>query len=279
VAVFGGTCAGPDRMIGAPALAARGALRAGAGVARVYAPAPILESVIALCPSATGFALSTDENGDITPTGAAQALDLAADTCRGLVIGPGIGAGDGVRALVLRAVQRDDVPVVIDADGLNALAEIPDLFRDFRARAVLTPHPGEFRRLAQTFRIGLDPADAAQRPEAASALAQRLGCIVVLKGAGTVVSNGLESWVCARGHPCMATAGSGDVLAGMIGALAAAYAHRESAPLRLFDVARLAVEAHALAGERWANTTGASGGMLAAELADAVPTAIESLRG
>lgn len=265
-------------MIGAPALAALGALRAGAGLARVYAPEPMLPHVLALTPSATGIALPVDDDGAILASRAAEVLDGAIEACRALLIGPGLGAARSVQALSLRAVQQESIPVIVDADALNALAEVPDLFRDFRARAVLTPHPGEFRRLASALRIGHDPIDPASRPAAADELARRLGCIVVLKGAGTVVSNGLEHWVCARGHPCMATAGSGDVLTGVIGALAAAYAHSPSGPVSLYDAARLGVEAHAIAGEQWAARAGASAGMLASELADAVPAALETLR-
>jgi hypothetical protein len=121
--------------------------------------------------------------------------------------------------------------------------------------------------------ITLDPTDPTQRPHAAAALARRLGCVVVLKGAGTVVSDGLRAWTCTHGHPCMATAGTGDVLAGVIGGLAAS-----SKGLPLYEIARIAVDVHARAGEAWALANNASAGMLAAELAAHIPALLEPLR-
>ena len=111
-----------------------------------------------------------------------------------------------------------------------------------------------------------------------------LGCIVVLKGAGTVVTNGQETWVCPWGHACLATAGTGDVLTGLIAGLLAQHAGggpgrgqgRGMSPL---DLARIGVEAHARAGEAWAAGHGAQAGLLAEELADLLPGVLEGLRG
>jgi NAD(P)H-hydrate repair Nnr-like enzyme with NAD(P)H-hydrate dehydratase domain len=146
------------------------------------------------------------------------------------------------------------------------------------------PHPGEFRRLAKPLSITHDPTNPDERPAAAEALAQRLGCIAVLKGQNTVVSNGLETWTCQRGHPCLATAGTGDVLTGVIASLIAQYVapgpraigsielpKPKDKPLDLYDAARLAVEIHALAGERWAEQTESTTGLKADELADLIP--------
>ncbi len=278
VAVLGGSCAGDARMIGAPALAALGALRAGAGLARLVMPLPILAGGIAVCPSATGVGLHVDEAGGLVPHLAAEVIDDVILDSSCLVIGPGLGQGEGATAASLRAVQQEDIPVVVDADAINCLAQVPQLQRDFRGAAVLTPHPGEFRRIAGALNIGLDPVAEASRPGAAEALAQRLGCIVVLKGMGTVVSDGHQTWVCGRGHPCLGTAGTGDVLAGVIAGVIAQHAAGPKRVLSLFDAARLAVEAHAVAGERWAAARGASGGLIATELAEEVPGAMEGLR-
>lgn len=260
-------------MIGAPALAALGALRAGSGLVRLVTPGPILDDAIALCPSATGRALPVDEEGNLAYGAAVQAFDKAVDGCDALVVGPGWGEGGVVQALALRAVQQEDRPVVVDADALNALAKIPELYRDFRARAVLTPHPGEFARLGQSLKINLDATRDETRPQAASALAQRLGCVVVLKGAGTVVSDGLTTWTCQHRRACLAAPGSGDVLSGIIAGLLA-----QHGSMPLFDLARLGVEAHGQAGERWERARGATGGMLASELAEFVPESVEGLR-
>jgi NAD(P)H-hydrate epimerase len=233
----------------------------------------------------------------VIPHEAAAVLDEVVDSCTALAIGPGLGTGIGAQALALRAVQQQDVTVVVDADAINALADVPELSRDFHAAAVLTPHPGEFRRLAGALRIGHDPAEESQRAAGAEALAQRLGCVVVLKGAGTVVSDGHRTWTCERGHACLATAGTGDVLTGVIAGLAAQFVRpvdpvlaklpeparralgADAAPgLDLFEAARAGVLAHALAGERWAAAHGASAGLLAPELAEFIPVCVESLR-
>ncbi len=313
VAIVGGCVAPPGVaggafMAGAPALAALGALRVGAGLATLVCPAAVLPTAIGLVPSATGLVLPTDADGCIVAHQAAAVLDQLSASADGVVIGPGLGSGGAhntpaataVEAVALRAVQQDRTPVVVDADALNALARIPELAREFRAAAVLTPHPGEFRRLAAAFNISHDPTDDAQRPHAAEALAQRLGCVVVLKGAGTIVSDGQRTWTCPHGHPCLATAGTGDVLAGAIGGLIAQFVTppdplmaglsdrarvalgaapgNDSAMLDLFDAARAGVLIHALAGERWASTHAASAGLLAAELAGLLPECAEAIR-
>jgi len=263
-------------MIGAPALTAAGALRAGCGLVRVLVPAPIVNDVIAMVPSATGIALEVDAHGGVLASRGAEVFDAALMAADAVVIGPGLGRGPGSEALSLRAVQQEDVPVVVDADGLNALVGVPELWRDWRALAVITPHPGEYQRLAAWLGITRDPVDPAQRTFAAEELAQRLGCVVVLKGQASVVSNGLESWVCQRGHPCMATVGSVDVLSGVIGGLMAQYAKQG---FSIFELAKIGVEAHARAGEAWAREHKASAGLLAMELADLMPGILEEMRG
>lgn len=268
-------------MIGAPALAARAALRAGCGLAKMLVPAPLAPAALSITPSATAHGVEVDAAGDMLGHDAAERLDELSADASAIVVGPGLGVSTGAAAVTLRCVQGA-TPVVVDADGLTALASTPELHRDFHAPAVLTPHPGEFRRLAASLRLTHDPTDPASRPAAAEALAQRLGCVVVLKGAGTVVSDGLRSWVCDRGHPCLATAGTGDVLAGLLGGLLAQF-FRPSArgPLApsLYDLARAGVLAHAIAGERWAEERSSQAGLLAGELADLLPAALEPMRG
>ncbi len=274
VLVVGGSCDTQSRMIGAPTLSGLGSLRAGCGLCKLMMPAPILNAALSLLPSATGLPLPVNDAGAVIPCDAVTAFDRAAGQASCIVIGPGLGDSDASRALVLRAVQRETPPLILDADALNALASIPELFRDFHASAILTPHPGEFRRLASAFRITHDPTDEQTRTAAAEALAQKLGAIVVLKGARTVVSDGQRSWSCPAGDPCMATGGSGDVLAGVAAGLVAQHARQGH---DLYECARAAVAAHALAGERWAGTN-ATAGMLASELADLIPAALDTLR-
>lgn len=286
VTIFGGCATGDARMIGAPALAAISALRSGAGLAKLVAPEPILDSAITIAPSATGRALPVDVAGRIIAHESVAVLDEVARTSDCLVVGPGLGLGEGPAAISLRAIQQEDTPVVIDADAINNLAQIPDLAQDFHAAAVLTPHPGEYRRLAQALNLSQDPVDQATRLTAATALAQRLGCIVALKGPNTVVSDGQRTWTNDSGHHCLATAGTGDVLAGIIAGLTAQFVALQihpkiplppNKPLDLFDATRLAVHAHGLAAQRWAQSHDAESGMLAFELADLIPEALASL--
>ena len=290
--VVGGCGMPGSRMFGAPALAARAGLRAGCGLARLLVPEPTVDAAISLVESATAIGLAVDADGALVPHECAEVFDSAIEHADSVVIGPGLGpAGAGVCGLVLRALGQEQVPVVVDADGLNALASVPGFQLEIRASAVLTPHPGEFQRLAGALNIAADGTDSKARPGAAEAMARRLGCVVVLKGAGTVVSDGLRTWVCGRGHPCLGTAGTGDVLAGLIGGLIAQYVatgpraigsvelpRPAGKPLDLFDAARLGVEAHAIAGELWADQNKADGGMLAGELADLLPVVLQGFR-
>ncbi len=284
VLIAGGCALNTDthqlRMPGAPALASLAALRAGAGLVRVLAPAPLLDTILAINPSATGLVLPTDELGRVIGHEAARAFDDALASASVLAIGPGLGPDPSVESLVLRSLMQQRVPVVVDADGLNAMARIPSVASDIHASAILTPHPGEFARLARAFNLNADPIDPARRMHAAASLAGTLGCIVVLKGHHTVVSNSVRTWVCQAGHPCMATAGSGDVLTGAIAGIVAQFGpstgHGQT--MDLFDATRAAVYAHSLAGERWATSSRASAGMLAAELADELPLACEMIR-
>ncbi len=292
VCVVGGCAVPASHMFGAPALAARAALRAGAGLAKLAVPAPVIDHAVALSPSATARALPAENDGALVPHEAAEVFDTAAADADAIVIGPGLGpAPSGAAALTIRALAHAECPVVADADALNALAATPDFWLDLRAAAVFTPHPGEFARLAEPLRLRGDATDHRERPALAEAMAQRLGVIVVLKGARTVVSDGLRTWTCERGHACLATAGTGDVLAGLIGGLAAQFVapgprvvgglelpRPSGRPLDLYDAARLAVQAHALAGEAWAHDHDAEAGLLAEELADALPSVLESLR-
>lgn len=294
VAVVGGCALAESRMIGGPAMSALAALRSGAGLARLVMPAPVLDAAMTIAPSVTGVAIPVDQRGEILPHEAARAVDDAVAACTALVIGPGLGRGAGPSAAALRAAMQEDRPVVIDADALNALASTPEVRRDFRAHAVLTPHPGEFKRLASALGIERDADEStnpAKRAGAAERLAQTIGAVVVLKGAGTVVTDGSRTWTNTGGSAALATGGTGDVLSGVVGALIAQHhkapllagsrtvTSEQRGGLGLFDCARLAVHAHAMAADQWVEWAGVSAGMLATDLLDELPAALEALRG
>jgi len=290
--VVGGRVHNGAHMIGGPALAAVASLRAGAGLARLLMPEPALNFALVWAPTVTGMSLPVDlTTGEIIAHEAAAVIDAALQEAACLAIGPGLGTGDGPRAASLRAVWQREAPVVVDADAINNLAQTPDLPRDFHAAAILTPHPGEYRRLAKSLNLAeMDPVEPNRRSEAAESLAQRLGCVVALKGARTVVSDGQRTWVDQSQNAALATAGTGDVLTGLIAGLVAQFHRRpigagsrtiiseQQGGLGLFDLARLGVRAHALAADRWRQRTDASAGLLATDLLDEIPAAVETLR-
>lgn len=283
VAIIGG-CAGMHKddefeptMLGAPALAAMGAIRSGCGLVKIAAPAPIIEHTLTLAPFATGYGLETDHARSINASHAAPVLDELAQTCSVIIAGMGMGSTHCVAQIIVRLLNQEMVPVVIDADGLNAMSQLPEFDREIRASAVLTPHPGEARRLMQSLAIEGDPAgDESQRIDACTRLAQRLGCVVVLKGKGTVVSDGHRVWVCERGSPALAAAGTGDVLAGIIGSIIAQT--RDDPSIDLLHAAAIGVQAHAIAGERWAESHEGDGGLIASELTESLPNIITQMR-
>ena len=169
------------------------------------------------------------------------------------------------------------MPLVIDADAINALAAVPNFFEELAAPAILTPHPGEYRRIASALNLEVDPIDEQTRIEAAKQLAQRLGCVVVLKGAGTVITDGIEASVNTTGNVALATAGTGDVLTGIIAALVSQFFTGDSASLSLYDCARLGVYIHGLAADRWAKRSGESG-LLANDLLVEIPLVMDEIR-
>lgn len=291
VAVVGGCAHDDSRMVGGPALSALAAFRSGAGLVKLAMPAPILTAGLTITPSATGAPIPVDGAGMIVAHEAARVLD---DLCGGsecVAIGPGLGRGEGPRAAAFRAINQEECPVVVDADAINALAETPEFHRDFRAMAVLTPHPGEYRRLAKSMGLSEDVSNEEARSSAAESLARTLGCVVVLKGARSVVTDGQRTWVNTTGNASLATAGTGDVLTGVIAGIVAQFHRRPLVAgartvssearggLSMFDCARLAVTAHGMAAERWTGETDADFGLLAHELADRIPGALVRLRG
>ncbi len=297
VAVVGGCALSSTRMIGAPALAALAATRSGAGLVQLLCPEGVLNEVLSIASQATGRALQTEADGAVLASEAVATFDEAVDIADAIVIGPGLGRGPGPAALALRAIQQKLTPVVIDADALNELAETPQLALDFNAPAVFTPHPGEFARLASALGMDTNATDDAHRQQAAEQLAQRLGCVVVLKGARTVVSDGIQTWSDDTADSALATGGAGDVLAGLIGGLIAQHARPvthelaraklgervkhmgDDGKLTLFEIARCAVVAHAQAARLWRERHNASAGLTPTDLADQIPEAVTTLRG
>lgn len=269
VLVIGGCDDAESCMVGGPAFAAMGALRAGAGRAVLAVPRTILTACLEVTPSATGLPL---------PAEAAEAASCVRDILpqvQAVVIGPGLGTGETARALVEAVVAAPGgTPVVLDADGLNVFAMYAMEVSPIQGRMVVTPHPGEYDRLAASLDLPKAPRTPESRTEAAVALSEALHVVTVLKGPGTVVAESRKTWTCQRGSVALATGGSGDVLAGIIGGLIAQGVMEGSPPL--WDLAAWGTWIHAVSGEHWAAQHGPSG-LLAAELAAEVPGVMASL--
>ncbi|HTE53642.1 MAG TPA: NAD(P)H-hydrate dehydratase [Kofleriaceae bacterium] len=250
---------GPGKR-GAARLTSMAALRAGAGLVtlawegrEVPAPDPIMTAEL-----------------DADAADAVERLVALAGGKRAIAIGPGMPTGEGGKALVRAALQRIEVPMVLDADALNHVAGELDRVAGSRAPVIMTPHPGEAARL-----LGVSTAVIERdRVGAVRELAERSRAVVVLKGAGTLVCDGeaTDGFVTINptGGPALATAGSGDVLTGVVAGLLAQ-------GLTPADAARTGVFVHGLAGEACAERLGASGAT-ASDVLDAVPRGFVRLR-
>jgi NAD(P)H-hydrate epimerase len=184
------------------------------------------------------------------------------------VVGPGLGKSRVARARVLRLLQLDK-PMVLDADALNILAEEEDWPEEMRARAVLTPHPGEMARLGRLIGRKDVPDDDAGRTELAAAAAWAFRQVVLLKGHRTVVADGRRVYVNATGDSSLSKGGTGDVLSGMIGSLI-------GQGMDPFDAACLGAHLHGRAGEIAGKRLGRRS-VLARDVIDAISEAVREM--
>jgi hydroxyethylthiazole kinase-like uncharacterized protein yjeF len=243
---------GSDRYPGAPLLVARGALRAGAGL--VTLATPIGSLIAGRLPEATLRSLARDDDGRLDPVRCAS--ELTREQADALVVGPGFEPSERVGELVRRLALTEGPPLLLDAGALSSIADAPDRLIGEPARPLLlTPHVGEFLALS-----GAASADE----RTVRAFAARSGAIVVCKSSTTLIAHP-DGRFERRGLPnaLLATGGSGDVLAGVIGALLAS-------GLDPYEAALLGVSWHSAAGLRLALRLG-DAGLLASELADELP--------
>ena len=232
--------AGSRNMPGAACLASGAACVAGAGLTTVAFPESAYASLASGMKEVMLFPLPEHDGKLIATVEALGKLLLAMERATAIVIGPGIGQSEDVTELVFDVLKTAKCPVVIDADGLNAIASNLDILRETNAKIVLTPHPGEMARLT-----GLEVEEIEQNREGiAEEFAKRHGVTVLLKGAATVVSSfdTTDVYVNNTGNPALSKGGSGDVLSGIIGALLA----QGQSP---FDAARLGAYLHGFAAE------------------------------
>lgn len=191
---------------GAAYLAAMGALRCGAGLVYLGVPESIYAIEAVKLNEPVVFPLP-EEDGKLSAKAIPEILERLPQM-DGVLIGPGLGQSAGTLAVIQAVLEQTACPVILDADGINVLQGHKDILRGRQAPTILTPHDGEFARLGGNL--------AGDRLENAAAMARDLGCIVLLKGHETIITDGLTHYRNKTGNPGMAVGGSGDVLAGMI---------------------------------------------------------------
>ncbi len=228
---------GRPGMAGAMALAGLGALRGGAGLVYLAAPSNVVSIVSSIEPSYLTIPLPVDPTGELS----AESIERLQTELHGKSscgIGPGFGTSTVAQNIVTQLYRDEQIPLVVDADGLNCLAISATNLSVHSGPRILTPHPGEFARL-----IGSDIATVqGNREELAVQFAQEHDVILVLKGHRTVVTNGNQIYINTTGNSGMSTGGTGDVLTGLTTALLA----QKMPP---FEAAQLAVYLHGLSGD------------------------------
>lgn len=252
-----GGCTG---MAGSVSLAGMGALRSGAGLVSLAVPDVILPTVAAFEPSYLTISISSDSHGRISYD-ALTTLESRLATAGAGAIGPGLGRSEDLDRMVNQLYRTSVHPLVFDADALNALADQPDVLQDHVGIRILTPHPGEFARLIR------NEASFVQKNRESLALqfAADHKVILVLKGAGTIVTDGFRVYTNDTGNSGMGTGGTGDVLTGVIVSLLAQ-------GMSAFEAAQLGVYAHGIAGDLAAEEL-SKRAMIATDLLEFLPYA------
>ncbi len=252
--------AGSRGMTGAAYLAAKGALRSGAGLVTIGTPESERHIVACMLPEAMTVALE-DYDGKITE-GAMKTILEYANKSDAVVFGPGLGQNNDMHSVLKGLLLDYKGKLVIDADGLNTLSKNCDILKDRSCDVVITPHPGEMSRLS-----GLSIEEIQQnRAAVAMAFAEKYGITVLLKGRKTVIADGSRVRINSTGNPGMATGGTGDVLSGVVAAFL-------GQGLSVFDAAVLGAYIHGKAGDMAAEKFGIYG-LMAGDVADYTAFAI-----
>lgn len=238
---------------GAAALAAMGALRSGAGLVYLAVPESIYE--IEAVKLTEPVVLPLPDAGGMLCESAVPAVGQMLHKMDAVLIGPGLGQSNGTLSVLKTVLDQAVCPVVVDADGINLISAHKDLLRGRKAPTILTPHDGEFGRLAGP--VGTCRESAAMR------LSSEFSCIVVLKGHRTVITDGVKTYRNTTGNPGMAVGGSGDVLAGIIVSLV-------GQGLSPIDAAAAGAWLHGAAGDICASEIGQYG-MLPTDMLEVLP--------
>lgn len=256
--------AGSVGMAGAAVLAARGSLKSGAGLVKIAAPYEIFTILQTAVPQATCIDIT-----DISESLAQGSLDIY----DAIAIGPGLGVDEKKYLLINDILKNYNGTVVLDADGINCVCQYDEGLKCLKERkhpVVLTPHPGEGERLLRA--LDEETIKELGRQNAAEIISRNTGAVVLLKGAGTIVTSDKQgSYINTTGNPGMATGGSGDVLTGVIASLTAS-------GIDPFDAAKIGAFIHGLAGDIAAEEHG-QWGMTAVEIESALPAAFKKVVG
>ncbi len=253
--------AGSVGMAGAAVLAARGAIKSGAGLVKIAAPYELFNILQIAVPQATCMDASSGfPQGSLDIYGAVAA-------------GPGLGVDEKKYLLIENILKHYNGPVVLDADGINCIARFDKGLQRLKGReypVVLTPHVGEGDRLLEA--LGEKSVKELGREAAAEVISEKTGAIVLMKGPGTVVTSaGRGTYINTTGNPGMATGGSGDVLTGVIAGFTAS-------GIDPFDAAKSGAFIHGLAGDIAAEKHG-QWGMTSVEIEEALPAALKKVVG
>lgn len=251
---------GSARYTGAALLSTDAALKTGAGLCTLATPTRVINAIAAAVPETTYLPLGNDDNGFINEYGFGELKDFLSDNrFTAAMVGCGLGNNEITKKIVGYMIKNLDCPIIIDADGLNSISANIDILKENKNGVIITPHPMEFARLTGKTVSEIQ----SDRLSAAKSFAEENNVIVVLKGANTVIAAPTgEAFINTTGNPGLSKGGSGDVLTGIIGSLAAQGAD-------LFYGAVLGVYLHGLAADRLAAKKNLFG-IMPRELADEV---------
>jgi NAD(P)H-hydrate epimerase len=259
--------AGSRGFTGAPVLSAMAALRSGAGAVVLASASSVIDSLAGTVEEPILLRLPETQDGTIGST-AVSALSERLNWADAVVIGPGLGRNEETGEVVRRVVSRSERPIVLDADGLGAFKGKAELLREKTSPAIITPHSGELGRLLSRETSDIE----SNRVEIATRTAAETQCTVVFKGAPTVIGARTGgAFINTTGNQALATVGTGDVLAGILGALLAV-------GLSADDAAACGVFVHGRCADTLALTTGHSG-MIAGDIVREMPRVLHDLRG
>jgi len=258
--------AGSTGKTGAAAMTALGALRAGAGLVTLGIPAGLNSIMEVKLTEAMTAPLPETAQGMLSMKAKEAILDLARGKSA-VAIGPGLSVNPETAALVREIIASCDLPMVIDADGLNALADEPGILEKLDNKKILTPHPGEMARLT-----GMKSGDVqSDRIEAVRRFTERYNCCLVLKGARTIITDSPERiYINPTGNPALSSGGSGDVLTGIISGLL-------TRGMPVIEAASAGVYLHGLAGDLLAEDMGEAG-VIAGDILDVLPGLMKDLK-